>query len=257
MGWISPTSHNDPSSAWADEFKAYNDNEAAADGAYDTFGHGYYLELFHAALNCDKVRINAGLWATWYDTDVDVDVYYSDDWHNIHSGSITHSTWVELPIGSTQSVTGARIKSNDVGGLCYINEFDFWEVENQAPTAPTDLEVDEKSNPTGANCISDLTPGFTAIFNDDDIGDQSNAIEIQVGSASGLSDMWDSGWLADSTIEGNRCTAKTYDGAALSAGTSYWWRCRFRDDDDAEGAWSEWQQFDICAAATLVQMALI
>ena len=116
---------------------------------------------------------------------------------------------------------------------------------NTAPTAPTSLEVDGKSTPTGANCVT-TAPQFTAIFNDPDAGDQSNAIQIQVGSASGLSDMWNSGWLADSTIDGNRCDAKTYAGAALSRGTSYWWRCRFRDDDDAEGEWSSWQKFDIC-----------
>lgn len=118
--------------------------------------------------------------------------------------------------------------------------------ENLAPTAPTGQQVDGQSSPTGANCISNLTPGFSAVYNDPDAGDISNAINIQVGTASGLSDMWDSGWLADSTVTPNRCTAKTYAGAALSTGTSYWWRCRFRDDDNAEGAWSEWQQFDIC-----------
>jgi len=118
---------------------------------------------------------------------------------------------------------------------------------NQVPTAPTSLEDDLQSTPTGANCVT-TTPLFTAIFNDPDAGDISNAINIQVGTASGLSDKWDSGWLADSTVDGNRCDAKTYAGAALSAGTSYWWRCRFRDDDNEEGAWSAWQQFDVCAA---------
>lgn len=118
---------------------------------------------------------------------------------------------------------------------------------NNPPTAPTSLEVDGQSTPTGANCVT-TTPQFTAIFNDPDGGDQSNAINIQVGSASGLSDMWDSGWLVDATIDGNRCNAKNYAGVALSAGTSYWWRCRFRDDDDAEGVWSAWQEFYVCAA---------
>lgn len=117
---------------------------------------------------------------------------------------------------------------------------------NQSPTAPTSLEVDGKSTPTGANCVT-ATPQFTAIFNDPDAGDTSNAIEIQVGSASGLSDMWDSGWLVDATVDGNRCNAKNYAGAALSTETSYWWRCRFRDDDNAEGAWSAWQEFYVCA----------
>jgi len=116
-----------------------------------------------------------------------------------------------------------------------------------APTAPTSPEVDGKSTPTGANCVT-ITPQFSAIFNDPDAGDISNAIEIQVGSASGLSDLWDSGWLVDSTVDGSRCNVKTYTGTSLSARTSYWWRCRFRDDSDTVGAWSSWQEFDICAA---------
>jgi len=132
-------------------------------------------------------------------------------------------------------------------------DLDLWlwgytQQPSPAPTAPTVLQVDGKSTPVGVNCVT-ATPYFTAIFNDPDAGDTSNAFQIQVGSASGLSDMWDSGWLADATVEGNRCAAKTYDGVALSQGTSYWWRCRFRDDGNAEGAWSSWQQFDVCAVA--------
>ncbi|MBA7546292.1 hypothetical protein ES705_38677 [subsurface metagenome] len=78
-----------------------------------------------------------------------------------------------------------------------------------------------------------------------------------MGTASGLSNKWDSGWLVDSTIDGNRCSAKTYAGATLSQGTSYWWRCRFRDDDDAEGVWSDWQQFDVCAVGPEPEVGLL
>lgn len=127
---------------------------------------------------------------------------------------------------------------------------------NNPPSAPSGQQVNGQNNPTGANCVTS-TPQFTAIYNDPDAGDQSNAIEIQVGSASGLSDMWNSGWLVDSTIDGNRCNAKNYAGAALSAGTSYWWRCRFRDDENAEGAWSEWQEFYVCAAEPELGVGLL
>lgn len=150
--------------------------------------------------------------------------------------------WVEL---DTNRKIEQKIENavNDLFLWGYTNQPPV----NQAPTAPTGQQVDGKSSPTGANCISSANPGFSAIYNDPDAGDTSNAIQIQVGTASGLSDMWDSGWLADTTVTPNRCTAKTYAGAALSAGTSYWWRCRFRDDDNAIGTWSAWQQFDMCA----------
>ncbi len=178
---------------------------------------------------------------------------------NVEKDSIT-STWTAGAIGANMQVgyrDGTYYSDMIVDNLktydtCKIDFSDKdTEGVNEAPTAPTVLQVDGQSSPTGANCVT-ATPQFTAIFNDPDAGDISNAINIQVGSASGLFDMWDSGWLADSTVDGNRCSAKTYAGSALSAGTSYWWRCRFRDDDGAEGvAWSDWQQFDVCAAAVV------
>ena len=148
--------------------------------------------------------------------------------------------------GITSTITDSFASPNSkLRGLAYEVA-----AANQAPTAPTSLQVNGKSTPTGANCVTS-TPQFTAIFNDPDAGDQSNAIQIQVGTAEGLSDKWDSGWLADTTTEGNRCSAKNYAGSALSEGTSYWWRCRFRDDDNEAGTWSSWQEFEICSLVTV------
>jgi len=168
---------------------------------------------------------------------------------NYHRGQNHQLTWVEIDANreAEQKIVANWI---DLYLWGYTNQ-----PANQPPTAPTSLEVDGKSTPTGADCVTS-TPLFTAIFNDPDAGDQSNAIQIQVGTASGLSDLWDSDWIADSTVEGNRCSNKTYAGAVLSAGTSYWWRCRFRDDDNTEGAWSAWQEFLVCVK-TLVQAVLI
>lgn len=148
-------------------------------------------------------------------------------------------------LGFPASISGLGIDYEDSALVIYCTY-----TAVTPPTPPTSLEVDGQSSPIGVNCISNSNPNFTAIFNDP--GDQSNAIQIQVGSASGLSDMWDSGWIADSTADGNRCSNKAYAGAALSAGTSYWWRCRFRDDGNADGAWSAWQRFDRCAAVAAV-----
>jgi len=196
---------------------------------------------------------------TWDETGTDIGggktiAIYVD---NVEEDSII-LTWTAGAIATDMRVgyrDGSYYSDMIVDNIKYYDvvKTDFSDKDNEGagantpPTAPTSLEVDGKSTPTGANCVT-TTPEFSAIFNDPDAGDQSNAIEIQVGSASGLSDMWDSGWLADSTIDGNRCIAKIYAGAALSEGTSYWWRSRFRDDDGGEGAWSGWQQFDVCLA---------
>lgn len=123
MSWVSPTSYNDPDSQWINEIRVYDENEFS----FSTNGYeGYYLELFHSAINCDKVRIIVSAYLT---PNIDVDVHYGGAWHNIHTGEIASGDWVELPIGSTQSVDQARIKFNDGYMDRYVYEFDFWEVE--------------------------------------------------------------------------------------------------------------------------------
>ncbi len=204
-------------------------------------------DLIHVAFTWDRTGVCIGSNKT-------VALY----WNNVEVGS-SITTWNATPgiganmyVGTNEIETAHsdvvidNIKTHDVCKTDFSDRNDEAAGANQPPTAPTSLQVNDESVPTGANCVT-ITPQFTAIFNDPDAGDISNAIEIEVGSASGLSDMWDSGWLADSTIDGNRCDAETYAGTALSQGTSYWWRCRFRDDDGGEGTWSSWQEFKVCS----------
>jgi len=126
MAWFSPTGFVDPNTRWADETNAY-DEDTGSYALNPGLQSGYYLELtLTSAIDCNKVRI----WASdeGEDPDLDIDVFYGGDWHNIFSGVITKSTWVEKPIGSTQSVDKARVKSNSYGWDTYLYEFDFWEV---------------------------------------------------------------------------------------------------------------------------------
>ena len=137
MGWISPTSHSDPDTKWNSEASAYDDDTGTY--AYNPITeYGYYLELNHAALSCSKVRIYPTSYysGSSQDPDVAIDVYYSSAWHNIHSGVLSpYSNWHEISIGSTQTVTAARVKWNSNTQYNYLWEFDFWEVE--APTVTT------------------------------------------------------------------------------------------------------------------------
>jgi len=128
VAWVSPTGYNDPDSKWGNEANVYDEDTDTF--AYD-FPNGYYLELtLESGISCDKVRIYCERYTSGvsYDLDVDVDVYYSGAWHNIHSGTVTKNTWVELSIGSTQTVDKARIKTNDISASRRIKEFDFNEV---------------------------------------------------------------------------------------------------------------------------------
>ena len=107
-----------------------------------------------------------------------------------------------------------------------------------APTAPTGLLCEGAANP---QAVTDLTPEFSAIYNDPDSGDIATYYQIQVATDSGFSNLiWDSGKTAmTNTTAGNRCPDITYAGPSLSLnGQKYYWRIKFWDDGGAEGAWS-------------------
>ncbi len=113
---------------------------------------------------------------------------------------------------------------------------------NQLPTASDTLRTESNSNPIN---ISDITPEFTAIYRDTDAGDIANKYHIQVNTSSTFTGttLWDSG-SAGNALSGTGCLVDTtceeisYDGNALTGGVTYYWRIKFWDDDNGEGAWS-------------------
>ncbi|MEX0931889.1 MAG: FG-GAP-like repeat-containing protein [Candidatus Paceibacterota bacterium] len=109
---------------------------------------------------------------------------------------------------------------------------------NTAPSAPSSLLTEGQTNPTA---ITDSTPEFSAIYVDADTGDIADYYQIQVSTDSSFgSTHWDSTKtaLASSTPEGARIADITYSGSALASSTTYYWRIKFFDTADAEGAWS-------------------
>ena len=111
-------------------------------------------------------------------------------------------------------------------------------VPNEAPTAPTSLQTEGQTNP---DHIDDSTPEFSAIFEDPNAGDLATDYRIQVATSSDFAyAYWDSGTttLASTTPIGMRTEGLSYSGSALASSTTYYWRIKFWDDADAEGAWS-------------------
>jgi len=109
---------------------------------------------------------------------------------------------------------------------------------NYPPSAPTSLLCEGVSNP---QAVTDLTPEFSAVYNDPDSGDTATDCRIQVASDSGFANIvWDSGKIAISnTAEGSRCPNVSYAGPTLSLnGQKYYWRIKFWDNAGAEGDWS-------------------
>lgn len=115
---------------------------------------------------------------------------------------------------------------------------------NSAPTVPTSLLTEGATNPTE---VIDLTPEFSAIFNDPNTGDTGVQYEIEVNTSSAFSGtvMWDSNLTSmTATAIGARSPNISYAGTALSLnGATYYWRIRFVDNYGGLGAWSSTAQF--------------
>lgn len=109
---------------------------------------------------------------------------------------------------------------------------------NVAPSAPTDLLAEGVTNPY---FISDPTPEFSAIYNDENNTDVAGSYRIEVATSSTFASIkWDSTKtsLASSTPQGTRIADIAYEGSTLASSTAYYWRIKFWDAADLEGDWS-------------------
>ncbi|MFA5623041.1 MAG: DUF2341 domain-containing protein [Candidatus Dojkabacteria bacterium] len=125
------------------------------------------------------------------------------------------------------------------------------EISNASPTAPTALFTEGTTNPSG---VGDITPEFSAIFNDPDSGDTAIYYEIEVNTTSAFNGtvMWDSNKTAMSAVnQGARIADKSYAGTTLSTnGTTYYWRIRLWDNSDTVSPWSATAQFTMNSTPT-------
>lgn len=132
--WVSPTGFNDPEGKWSNELYAYDGNRDTRTKSL-VLGGGWssYLELTHAAINCNKVRFFVG---KSFNDFISIDVYYENAWHNIYEGSFDYSTWEEkaIPEG-IKSVTKARVRFYEDQSVtrfpAYLAEFEFWDVDKE------------------------------------------------------------------------------------------------------------------------------
>jgi hypothetical protein len=112
-------------------------------------------------------------------------------------------------------------------------------ITSVAPIPPTSLLTEEQTNPTG---VIDTTPEFSAVYNDD-VGDVADYYQIQVDDDPAFgSTLWDSSKtsLSPTCTAGNRCTDISYGGnnTDLQWGKIYYWRIKYWDQWELEGAWS-------------------
>lgn len=173
-----------------------------------------------------------------------------------------------LAVGSRTSDISYAGTALSLNGATYYWRIRFWDsvdaasnwssvanfTMNTPPTAPTSLLTDNLTNPSQ---LTNLTPAFTAVFNDPNTSDTGNFYQIQVNTNDTFTgtSMWDSGIVGISPIaNGSQSPNIIYNGTALSLnGVTYYWRIRFSDNYGTVGAWSSTATFrmlDVPAAAT-------
>ncbi len=162
--------------------------------------------------------------------------------------------------GTTSTSPGDRNASSD-GSPGATGTIGF------APSAPTTLysnNDDASSGQTDPVGLTDITPNFSAIFNDIDGSDTATKARIQVSTDNTMGSIthWDSGsggTSITSCSQGARCGDITYgsfgaavtaslalgDDADESADSEYYWRIKYFDSDGNEGAWSATSTFTL------------
>ena len=151
----------------------------------------------------------------------------------------TYTVQSALTKGLTYYWRGSAIDpagSNTFGSTSSVINF----IVNQNPTEPTILHTDSSVNPVD---VINTTPAFSALCNDPDTGDVLNKYRILVDDDSDFSSaVWDSGAAGTSMANctaGNRSSDIVFGGTPLTIdGTTYYWKIKFWDNIDLEGAWS-------------------
>ncbi len=182
---------------------------------------------------------------------------------NTNSSFTGTSMWQSGKTAITPIAIGAR--SSDISyagtalstnGTTYYWRMKFWDnlgsesawsstaqfTMQGAPLAPTDLLTDGSTNP---QFLITLTPTLSAVYNDPN-GHNASAYEINVNTNSSFTGtvMWNSGKVNTTVSEGSRSPNYTYNGTALLPdSTTYYWRIRFWDVDNLQGAWSATNSF--------------
>lgn len=143
------------------------------------------------------------------------------------------------------TTTGINIRTANYGGSATSSDpvLEVTYHVNNAPTAPSGPLTEGFTNPSS---ITDSTPEFSAIFEDSDVGDVAHYYRLQVATSSSFTTTyWDTTKtaLASSTPAGMRIADISYTGSALASSTPYYWRIKYWDTDDFEGAWSATSTF--------------
>jgi len=230
-----------------------------------------------------QVHINAGTPTTQVNEDgtlISTGTLMADDWGRVWL------RWTKTGTSYQASMSTDGVAFEDVGiartnvasftrtGLTvysvntdteYGAAFEFFDVElTSVPNAPQSLELEGQPTPPPITGVTDLTPEFSAIYDDDNTSDTASAYRIEVNTQADFEGtvMWDSGTLSVAGLNGapfneneripnTGCSGSScisYAGTALDTdGSTYFWRIAFEDAAGNPGAVSATVQFTMAS----------
>ncbi|MFH1255610.1 MAG: RHS repeat-associated core domain-containing protein [bacterium] len=131
-----------------------------------------------------------------------------------------------------------NIKTSENAGTSTDPYLEITYVITNTPTAPTNLLVGGRANPTN----TEDTPEFSAVYHDSVANDIASYYRIQISASSSdwTNLAWDSAKtaLSNQLHQGGRSEKIIYAGNPLAGGTKYYWRIKFWDNENNEGEWS-------------------
>jgi hypothetical protein len=183
-----------------------------------------------AASTTNRVSKNTGdTEQNWWSADVTAMLRQA--WNN---GAGTFQG-LRLIAQSTSAADVGEIYSDDTSSEPYlVIEYET----NRVPNAPT-------PSAPATGLLTDLTPDFAFTASDPDVGNTLKNYDIQVATDAAFASLVWNLSLATAGISGWAVSGVTYAGAALTPGTTYHWRARVRDQNDAVSAYSATRTFTI------------
>jgi hypothetical protein len=184
------------------------------------------------------------------DSSVSVNVLANDSDYDTPYGDVLSLQSVSAALHGTAAIVGSQISYTPNPNYNGSDTFTYTMRDSAAltstasvsvtvnsvadvPNTPSTTLTDSRTNPIN---VSEYTPLFSWVFTDVDTadasGDWQSAFEIRIGTASGLSNVWDSTKVSSLT------SGAPYGGVVLTPNVTYHWSVRVWDRYDLASSYS-------------------
>ena len=167
--WYIPDVHYDPDNAWSDETLIYDglDNTAGYSVVSSAKAWSSFILLdVYSQLHCEKVKFLAYYKGATGIEQIDIDLYYDSDWHDLYEGVFDNEVWTEIQLPISQFLYSARVRFYaKKADTALLYGFEFWNPDITIGNAATDraanvllyyTRVDNINHATGSGTLDTI-----------------------------------------------------------------------------------------------------